>query len=157
MGNKGFTFLELLITITILIILASAVMPLSQLSVKRSKESELRQSLRVIRTAIDEYKKASDDGLIRMDAASSGYPPDLKILVEGAEDLKSPRSGKKVRFLRRVPRDPMNADATLAPEGTWNLRSYASDPDDPSEGDDVFDVYSRSEETAIDGTLYKSW
>ncbi|MDO8427386.1 MAG: prepilin-type N-terminal cleavage/methylation domain-containing protein [Deltaproteobacteria bacterium] len=157
MGKKGFTFLELLITITILIILASAVMPLSQMAVKRSKENDLRQNLRVIRTAIDEYKKASDGGRIKKDAAGSGYPPDLKILAEGAEDLQSPQSGKKIRFLRRVPMDPMNADSALHPDETWGLRSYQSEPDDPKEGDDVFDVYSKSGETAIDGTPYRSW
>lgn len=157
MGQKGITLIELLITITILAILASIIMPLSQLTVKRQKELELRRNLRVIRTAIDEYKRAWDDGRIIKKAGESGYPPDLVILAEGVSDAKSPEFGKKIRFLRRVPRDPMDPDKTLAPEEAWGLRSYDSEPGDPREGDDVFDVYSKSTEVAIDGTAYDSW
>ena len=157
MDEKGFTLIELLITITILAILASVVMPLSQMSVKRSKEMELREDLRVMRTAIDGYKRAWDEGKIKRSANESGYPPDLETLVEGVEDASSPAGGKKIRFLRRVPRDPMNPDPALEPHETWGLRSYDSDPDEPEEGPDVFDVYSRSEDIAIDGTPYRSW
>lgn len=157
MGHKGFTLIEILITVTILAILASAVMPLSKMSVKRSKETELRENLRTMRKAIDEYKRAWDEGRIRKNAGESGYPPDLKTLVDGVEDAASPQSGKKIRFLRRIPRDPMNPETSAASHETWGLRSYQSDPEDPKEGDDVFDVYSRSDDTAIDGTLYKTW
>lgn len=157
MGHKGFTLIEVLITVTILAILASAVMPLSKMSVKRSKETELREDLRTMRKAIDEYKRAWDEGRIRKNADESGYPPDLKTLVDGVEDAASPQSGKKIRFLRRIPRDPMNPETSIAPHETWGLRSYQSEPDDPKEGDDVFDVYSRSDGVAIDGTIYKTW
>lgn len=157
MGHKGFTLIEVLITVTILAILASAVMPLSKMSVKRSKETELREDLRTMRKAIDEYKRAWDEGRIRKNAGESGYPPDLKTLVDGVEDAASPQSGKKIRFLRRIPRDPMNPETSAASHETWGLRSYQSDPDDPKEGEDVFDVYSRSDGVAIDGTIYKTW
>lgn len=157
MGHKGFTLIEVLITVTILAILASAVMPLSKMSVKRAKETELREDLRTMRKAIDEYKRAWDEGRIKKNADESGYPPDLKTLVDGVEDAASPQSGKKIRFLRRIPRDPMNPETSAASHETWGLRSYQSDPEDPKEGDDVFDVYSRSDDTAIDGTLYKTW
>jgi general secretion pathway protein G len=127
------------------------------MTVKRQKELELRRNLRIIRTAIDEYKKAWDEGRILKKVGESGYPPDLAILVEGVDDAKSPEFGKKIRFLRRIPRDPMDPDKTLQQEETWGLRSYDSDPENPREGDDVFDVYSRSMEIAIDGTTYDSW
>jgi general secretion pathway protein G len=156
-GHKGITLIELLITVTILAILASIILPLSQMTVKRQKELELRRNLRIIRTAIDEYKRAWDEGRIIKKVGESGYPPDLAILVEGVDDAKNPESGKRIRFLRKVPRDPMNTEKTLPPEETWGLRSYDSDPDNPREGEDVFDVYSPSEEIAIDGTPYESW
>lgn len=157
MGHKGLTLIELLITVAILAVLATVVMPLSKMTVKRAKEAELKQSLRVIRTALDDYKKAFDEGRIKKSVGDSGYPPDLETLVEGVEDASSASSGKKMRFLRRVPRDPMEEDKELQPEETWGLRSYESGPDDPKEGDDVFDVYSKSEDRAIDGTYYKNW
>lgn len=157
MGEKGFTLIELLITITIVAILASIVMPLSEMSVKRSKEMELRRNLRTIRTAIDGYKRAWDEGKIEKEAGASGYPPDLLVLVEGVEDASSPEADTMLRFLRRIPRDPMNDDKSLEPEETWGLRSYRSEPDDPEEGEDVFDVFSKSDGIAIDGTPYSSW
>lgn len=155
--QNGVTLIELLVVLTILSILAAVVVPLSLVSYKRSKETELRQNLRDIRSAIDEYKKAWDDGKIKKSLGESGYPPDLVMLVDGVDDATSPQGGKKIRFLRRVPRDPMNADASLEPESTWGLRCYQSEPDDPQEGDDVYDVYSKSEDKAIDGTIYKNW
>ena len=87
----------------------------------------------------------------------SGYPPNLKILVEGVDDVTSAQSGTKIRFLRRIPRDPVNTETSLEPENTWGLRSYQSEPDDPREGDDVYDVYSKSEDKGIDWTFYKNW
>lgn len=156
MNQKGLTFIELVVTVAILSILASVVIPLSQMSVKRKKEVELRRDLREIRYAIDRYKRASDEGRIDKSKDESGYPPELMTLVVGVDDISSTER-KVLRFLRRIPRDPMNEDTYLAPEQTWGLRSYDSPHDDPQEGDDVFDVYSRSEETAIDGTFYSDW
>lgn len=157
MGQKGFTFIELLVTIAIIVVLASMVIPMSQVSVKRANEMELREDLRMIRKALDDYKKAWDEGKIKKTAGESGYPPSLEALVKGVEDASAPQSGKKLRFLRRVPRDPMNPEDSIPPEETWGLRSYQSDPDDPEEGDDVFDVYSKSEEKGLDGTAYNTW
>ena len=163
MGQKGLTFIEVLITVTILAILASVVLPLSQMSVKRDKELELKRSLRIIRTAIDEYKALSDSGRIDKSADESGYPPDLLVLVAGVElreikgkgGLSAPAELR--RILRRIPRDPVNPNPYVDPEYSWGLRCYESDHDNPYEGDDVFDVYSLSDEIAIDGTLYSSW
>ncbi len=157
MDQKGFTLIELLVTLTILAILASVAMPLSELSVKRQKEIELKRDLRLLRSAIDEYKRAADSGRIEKSPDESGYPPDLEVLVEGVEDLKSKEFGATIKFLRRIPRDPMNENPYLEPEETWGLRSYESDPDNPTEGEDVFDVYSKSDEVAIDGTRYRDW
>ncbi|MDH4226248.1 MAG: type II secretion system GspH family protein [Deltaproteobacteria bacterium] len=157
MNDKGFTLIELLVTITIIAILASIAVPLAELSAKRSREIELKRNLREIRLALDAYKKAWDDGKIIKKAGASGYPPSLDVLVEGIDDASSPEFGKKLKFLRRIPRDPMNTDAYLPPEKTWGLRSYKSSAEDPEEGEDVFDVYSLSEDTAIDGTPYKKW
>lgn len=156
-GDGGITLIELIVTMAILGILASVVMPLSKMAVKRAKELELRRDLRVIRTAIDDYKKAHDEGRIRQELGGSGYPESLPLLMEGVDDIKSPKAGAKIRFLRRIPRDPMNPDKTLSPEESWGLRSYDSDHDDPKEGDDVYDVYSKSEEIGLDGTPYKEW
>jgi general secretion pathway protein G len=155
-GDRGLTLIELLITITILAIIASVVIPLSEMSVKRQQELELRRNLRMMRTAIDEYKRAWDEGKIKKTPDESGYPPTLDALVRGVTDVTSPE-GRKLRFLRRIPRDPMNPDTTVSAEQSWGIRSYESDPDFPEEGDDVFDVYSMSEETAIDGTAYNTW
>jgi general secretion pathway protein G len=141
----------------ILGILASVVLPLSRVTVKRAKELELKRDLRMIRTAIDEYKRAYDEMRIRQELGGTGYPKSLSVLVEGVDDIKSPKPGAKIRFLRRIPRDPMNPDKTIPPEESWGLRSYDSDPDEPKEGDDVYDVYSKSEEIGLDGTPYKEW
>ncbi|HBG46369.1 MAG TPA: general secretion pathway protein GspG [Deltaproteobacteria bacterium] len=157
MARNGFTYIELVITVAIIAILAAVIMPLSQISSKRVKEAELRQSLRMIRTAIDDYKRAWDEGKIKKSVGESGYPPDLNILVEGIDDASSAQSGRKIFLLRRIPRDPISKVKDTAPEETWGLRSYQSPPDDPQEGDDVFDIYSKSEEQALDGTYYKDW
>ena len=157
MRQRGFTLIELMITVAIIGLLALGVAPLAKLGIQRAKESELRAALRDIRTAIDAYKDAADSGKIKKDADKSGYPPNLEVLVAGVEDTKSPDHAKMIYFLRRMPRDPMNPDSTLAPEKTWGLRSYASSADDPQPGDDVYDVYSQSPRVAIDGTPYRSW
>jgi general secretion pathway protein G len=148
--SRGFTLIELLVVVAIVAILASAARPLSELNVKRAKELELRRALREIREGLDAYKQASEDGRIERGAGSSGYPPSLEVLVQGMPDRRNPKA-QPMYFLRRIPRDPM------MPEGTWGLRSYASPPDAPSEGDDVFDVYTRASGVGINGRPYREW
>ena len=155
-ANAGFTLIELVITVAIVAILASGLIPLTQLAAQRSKEQELHSSLREIRTAIDAYKKAIDDNRIEKKADQTGYPPKLDVLVEGVKDVKTPDGGK-IYFLRRIPRDPFFEDSTVAAAKTWGLRSYASPPDDPREGEDVFDVYSLSGKVGLNGVPYKDW
>jgi general secretion pathway protein G len=154
--ESGFTLLELLITVAIVGLLASIALPLSELAMKRSTEQDLRRSLREIREGLDAYKRASDEGRITRSADQSGYPPTLTALVEGVTDAKSP-SGATLRFLRRVPRDPLFADASGAAEKTWGVRSYESPVDAPRPGSDVFDVYSTSAGTGLNGIPYKEW
>jgi len=157
MRSTGFTIIELVITVAIIALLATAVVPSAQLMYQRERESELRDALRTIRTAIDAYKKAADSGCIQKSAEKSGYPPDLQTLVEGVDDASSPKEGVKIYFLRRVPRDPFWPDADSPPADTWGLRSYASAPDDPQPGDDVFDVYSKSAKAGLNGVPYHDW
>lgn len=153
---RGFTLIEMLITVAIVALLASIALPLAELSVQRSKEQDLRRSLRGIREAIDAYKRASDEGRVARSADQSGYPPALGALVEGVTDAKSP-SRAKIYFLRRIPRDPFADDPGAAPEQTWGLRSYESPPDSPSPGRDVFDVYSLSQGSGLNGIGYRDW
>lgn len=153
----GVTLIELVVAVAVLAILASAVFPVARMMMKRVKENELRNNLRIIRKAIDDYKKAYDDKKIPQKLGASGYPKSLVELVEGVDDITSVEYGKKIVFLRRIPRDPFNDNMDLKPEETWGIRSYGSPPDDPKEGEDVYDVYSLSEEQAIDGTYYKDW
>ena len=152
----GFTLIELVVAVAILGILAMGLLPLAQLASQRGKEQELRAALRDIRGGIDAYKKAGDEGRIEKKADTSGYPPELVVLVEGVKDAKSTEE-KKIYFMRRIPRDPFFDDASVPPEKTWGLRSYASPPDEPSEGDDVFDVYSQSEKVGLNGVPYRQW
>jgi general secretion pathway protein G len=154
--REGFTLIELLITVAIVSLLASIALPLSELSFQRAKEQELRRSLREIREALDAYKRHVDEGRIRRAADGSGYPATLMVLVEGAEDLKSPAKAR-LRFLRRIPRDPMAGDERAPAESTWGLRSYDSPLEDPRPGKDVFDVYSLSAATGLNGIPYKDW
>ena len=153
---KGFTLIELVVTLLIVGLLAGAAVPLVELTVKRNQERELRAALREIRTAIDAYKRASDEGRILRLAQQSGYPPKLAALVDGVPDVRSPER-RPIYFLRRLPRDPTFPDPSAPAESTWGKRSYMSPPESPEEGDDVFDVFSRTERTALNGTPYKSW
>ncbi|HMH16537.1 MAG TPA: type II secretion system protein [Burkholderiales bacterium] len=154
--SRGFTFLELLITVAIVGLLASIALPLSEMSAQRNKEEDLRRGLREIREALDAYKRASDEGRITRAADQSGYPPTLATLVEGVADTKS-ASGGKLYLLRRVPRDPLATDLSASPEATWGLRSYDSSPDAPRPGKDVFDVYSLNASVGLNGVPYKEW
>ena len=153
---RGFTLIELVITVAIVALLASVALPVSELAVQRTKEQELRRTLRQIREAIDLHKQASDEGRIRKSVGDSGYPKKLEDLAEGVEDQKSPKK-EKIYILRRIPRDPLNADPTLSAAATWGKRSYASPPDDPKEGDDVFDVFSLAPGKGINGQPYRDW
>jgi general secretion pathway protein G len=152
-GERGFTFIEMIVVTTILLVLASTVMPLAQVTMQRQREAELHRALREMRTALDKFKDAVDQGLIpstELEPANEGYPPDLETLVDGVS-VANDASGRKLKFLRRVPVDPMTKDE-------WGLRSYQDDPDSKSwGGQNVFDVYTKSEGTALDGTKYQDW
>lgn len=154
---RGFSLIELMITVVIIGILATAALPLAQLSVKRAKEQELRLALRQIRTALDDYKRAADEGRVEKKADASGYPPALNLLVDGVPDARKTDEQAMIYFLRRMPRDPFHADASVPAADTWGTRSYASPPDDPQPGADVYDVYSLSDETGINGLSYRQW
>ncbi|SPE23223.1 General secretion pathway protein G [Burkholderiales bacterium] len=154
--RTGFTLLELVIAIAILSILVVMAVPVVKLELQRQKETELRQDLRELRSAIDAYKRATDEGRIPRKADTSGYPPRLEDLLSGVANAKDVK-GRQMYFLRRIPRDPFNDDASLAPVQTWGKRSYESPPDAPAEGDDVFDVYSLAAGTGINGVPYREW
>jgi general secretion pathway protein G len=148
--QAGFTLIELVITTAILMILASVALPIARVSIERGKEVELRQDLLDMRTAIDRYKDLADRNQIRVKAGTDGYPPDLETLVEGVPLAGKP--GERIRFLRKIPVDPMTGKTD------WGLRCVQDEPDSTSWcGDDVFDVYTQSTGTGLDGTKYSSW
>ena len=143
----GFTVIELIVAMTILMILTAAAVPVVRITLQRSKERQLRHALWEMRDAIDRYKDAADRGAFQIKVDSQGYPPDLETLVKGVDT-----NGKKLRFLRSIPVDPMTGKTE------WGLRSMQDDPDSDSwGGQNVFDVYTKSEGTALDGTKYKTW
>lgn len=145
--QRGLTLIELIVAIGILMILTGAAIPTARITIKREKERELRRDLWEMRDAIDRYKDAADRGLFQIKVGSEGYPPDLETLVKGVDV-----GGKKVRFLRSIPVDPMTGNTE------WGLRAMQDDPESESwGGQNVFDVYSKSDGTALDGTQYKSW
>ena len=152
--QDGFTFVELLVVCTILLILASAVMPLAKVTIQRQREAELRRSLREMRTAIDKFKDLADAGVIapsEIKAGSENYPPSLETLVEGVTK-NNDATGVKLKFLRRIPIDPITRSTE------WGMRSYTDKPDSTSwGGSNVFDVYTKSDGKALDGTKYKDW
>jgi len=153
-GDHGFTFVELLVVCTILLILASAIMPLAKVSVQRTREAELHRVLREMRTAIDKYKDAADAGAIApfdLKAGTENYPPDLQTLVNGVTK-NNDATGIKLKFLRRIPIDPITRSSD------WGLRAYGDRPDSTSwGGSNVFDVYCKSDGKGLDGTKYKDW
>jgi general secretion pathway protein G len=152
--ERGYTFVELLVVTALVGILASAVMPLARVTIQRQKEVELRRTLRELRTAIDHYKDAADQGLIaatELKTDNEGYPPKLEVLVEGVRAGGSIKD-RKLKFLRRIPVDPMTGTTE------WGKRSYQDDPDSRSwGGQNVFDVYTKSDGVALDGSKYKDW
>lgn len=154
-ASRGFTLIELIITVAIVAIIASAALPLSQLVIQRGKEQELRSALRQIRDAIDAYKQTVDEGRVERSADESGYPPSLDALVAGVDDVKTPQK-RAIYYLRRLPRDPF-ASGDLSAADTWGKRSYSSPPDNPQEGEDVFDVYSLSDGAGLNGIPYREW
>ena len=153
---RGFTLIELVVTLALLGVLALLAAPMAESAVLRSREQALRESLREIRTAIDQYHLAVEQGRIARRLGDSGYPPSLDVLVTGVPNAQDPKGGQ-LYFLRRLPRDPFHPDPQASPAATWGLRSYASPPDDPREGDDVFDVHSLSDGVGLDGVAYRQW
>ena len=157
---RGFTLIEMIVTLTILAILATAAMPIAKTAIQRDKELELRRALREIREALDAYKKLADEKKIEIEEDSEGYPPDLETLVNGVEVMENmegeeeggDESNKTVRFLRRIPMDPMTG--TLE----WGLRSYQDDPDSDTWGEEnVYDIHTNSGAKALDGSRYRDW
>jgi len=153
--GAGFTLIELVVAVAIVSVLAMMAVPLMEITAQRHKETELRLALRQIRSAIDAYRQAVLDKRVGAPADASGYPPDLAVLTQGVTDVSSPE-GRKLYFLRRLPKDPF-ALPDESPEESWGKRSYASPPDAPKEGEDVFDVYSRSKRTGLNGVPYREW
>ncbi len=154
--QTGFTLIELMVTVTIIALLASVVVPMAQVVTQREKERELKTALREIRSALDDYKRASDEGRIYKRIDDTGYPESLEILVDGVPDLKDIK-GRKLYFMRRIPRDPFSAEGSLPAIETWGKRSYVSEADDPHEGDDVYDVFSKSQKVGLNGIRYREW
>ena len=156
MCGRGFSLVELLVVIAIMSVLASIGFPLAELSHRRTQEEELRRALRDIRSALDSYKRMVDAGLIARPVGGAGYPPTLKVLVDGEVNAQTPQASR-LYFLRRLPRDPLAADSVIDAAETWGLRSYDSPPEDPKAGRDVYDVYSKALGNGLDGRPYRQW
>ena len=156
--HKGFTLIEISVALGVMSVLMLGAIPIYRAEQVRVKERDLRLALMQIRSALDDYKRASEDGRIVKEAASSGYPPSLDSLVRGAQKMGSPRP-EWIYFLRRLPRDPF-ATEELAPRtaaATWDTRAYTSPPDSPVPGVDVFDVFSKSKKVGLNGIPYNKW
>jgi len=149
-SQLGFSLIELIITVTLIAVIAGLAVPLARNSIRRQQEVELRRALREMRVAIDRFKEASDLGLIEVTLGTEGYPEDLELLAEGVDQIGA--VDRRLRFLRRIPLDPMTNSIE------WGLRSYQDDPDSNSwGGENVFDVYTRSNAVALDGSIYAEW
>ncbi|TCJ13932.1 type II secretion system protein [Parasulfuritortus cantonensis] len=155
-GTRGFTLIELVVAVAIVGVLAVLATPLLEVTMQRRKETELRDALRQIRQAIDAYHQAVLDKRVEVPADASGYPPELDVLANGVPDITRP-DRQPIYFLRRLPRDPMYPAADVPARETWGKRSYASPPDAPQEGDDVYDVYSLSTASGLNGVPYRAW
>jgi general secretion pathway protein G len=155
--RSGFTLIEMVVTVAIVALLASIALPLAEVSARRAKEHELRLALREIRSALDAYRQAVEEGRIATAMHESGYPGSLQLLVDGVPDASSLDRKKRIYFLRRIPRDPLFPDPTRSAEESWGKRSYASSADAPEEGADVFDVYTRTPGTGLNGIAYNRW
>ncbi|AEG92343.1 type II secretion system protein [Ramlibacter tataouinensis] len=156
--GAGFTLIELLVTLALVGVAAAIVLPLASLAETRAKEAELRQALRNIRQALDEYKAAADAGVIDKPTGTSGYPTSLEVLVTGVpRSAALGASEMPLVFLRRIPRDPFFADNSTPAAQTWRIRSYGAAPGESNAGQDVFDVSSKSNRTALDGTRISEW
>lgn len=152
---RGFSLIELMVSLALIALFATLAQPLYELTVRRSQESELRDALRKIRDALDAYRQAGEEGRIPIQLGESGYPKSLDLLVKDIPDARSPEAAP-MHFLRRIPRDPF-ADPAVKAEASWGLRSYASPYDQPRPGNDVYDVYSLSPGTGINGIPYRQW
>lgn len=154
--GRGFTLIEILVALTLMATLAALVLPLTEQTVRRERETQLQRALREIRLGIDAYKQAAEAGKIDKSIDDSGYPPSLEALVDGVPDKTDP-NGQRLYFLRRIPRDPTCDCPDMSAVQTWQLRSYSSPADAPSAGKDVFDVLSKSEGEGLNGIPYKQW
>jgi general secretion pathway protein G len=154
--RRGFTLIELMVTLAILAILALMVNHVAQIMAVREREQQLYSALRALRGAIDAHKRAFDAGRIKPEPGATGYPKNLQVLIDGVEDQLDPKHAR-LRFLDRIPPDPTARDKSLSPIATWETRSYASPPEAPRPGDDVYDVHSRSTERGLNGALYSKW
>lgn len=152
---RGFSLIELMVSLALIALFATLALPLHEMSVRRTQESELRDALRQIRAALDAYRQAGAEGRIAVQAGASGYPRTLDLLVSGVRDARTPTAAP-IHFLRRIPRDPFAAPHVKS-TASWGLRSYQSPYDRPSPGDDVYDVYSLSPATGINGIPYRQW
>lgn len=151
----GFSLIELMVSLALIALFATLALPMHELTVRRGQETELRDSLRQIRDALDAYRQAGEEGRIPREVGASGYPRALDQLVVGVRDVRNPAAAP-IHFLRRIPRDPF-ADPGIKAQDSWGLRSYLSSHDQPRRGDDVYDVYSLSPDTGINGVPYRQW